>query len=138
MTADTSDLDKDGNTTEPVPLDAAGFRRVQGSTVDLGPYEYGDSKSPVHKISLSSNPIEAGALTGEGPVEEGKSTTISASPNAGYQFTGWSGDATGTTNPLTITVDAAMTITANFAQDLNDDPHPLTSIAWLRPEEHWL
>ena len=54
-------------------------------------------------------------------MEEGKSTPISATPNTGYLFTGWSGDATGSTNPLTVTVDTAKTITANFAQDLSDD-----------------
>jgi uncharacterized repeat protein (TIGR02543 family) len=36
-------------------------------------------------------------------------------PNAGYQFASWSGDATGTTNPVSVTMDANKNITANFA-----------------------
>ncbi|MBK7075437.1 MAG: hypothetical protein IPH44_24420 [Myxococcales bacterium] len=40
---------------------------------------------------------------------------MTAAPSAGYQFIGWSGDATGTTNPLTVTMTASKTITANFA-----------------------
>ncbi len=41
--------------------------------------------------------------------------TLSASPNEGYHFTGWSGDLSGSTNPATITINAAKTITANYA-----------------------
>jgi uncharacterized repeat protein (TIGR02543 family) len=89
--------------------------------VDLGPYEYGDSRIPTHLVSVVASPNNAGSLTGEGPVEKGKSTTLTATTNTGYLFTGWSGDADGTTNPLTITVDAAKNITANFAEDTSDD-----------------
>ncbi|MFC1574262.1 DUF5050 domain-containing protein, partial [Candidatus Latescibacterota bacterium] len=42
---------------------------------------------------------------------------IAANANPGYSFTmgtGWSGDITGTTNPVTITMDSDKTITANF------------------------
>ena len=41
---------------------------------------------------------------------------ISATANQGYYFSGWSGDAQGTTNPLTITMNSDKTITANFTQ----------------------
>src|SRR5262249_3426824 len=37
-----------------------------------------------------------------------------AVPQAGYKFDRWSGDASVTTNPLTITMDAAHSLTANF------------------------
>ena len=36
---DTADLDGDGDTAEPLPLDLAGGPRVLGPTPDLGPYE---------------------------------------------------------------------------------------------------
>ncbi|MEK9136295.1 MAG: InlB B-repeat-containing protein, partial [Bacteroidota bacterium] len=39
---------------------------------------------------------------------------LTASPPVGYSFTGWSGDASGTTNPLAVTMDANKNITANF------------------------
>jgi uncharacterized repeat protein (TIGR02543 family)/uncharacterized delta-60 repeat protein len=45
---------------------------------------------------------------------EGTEVTITALPDSGYEFNGWSGDASGTTNPITITMDADKTITANF------------------------
>ncbi len=59
-----------------------------------------------------------GTLSGTTPqaVNHGDSTTaITAVPDTGYTFTGWTGDATGTDNPLTLTnVTASKTITANF------------------------
>jgi uncharacterized repeat protein (TIGR02543 family) len=46
--------------------------------------------------------------------------TITATPNPGYIFSGWTGDASGTTNPLTLTMDADKTVGATFAADLSD------------------
>ncbi|GAA4431165.1 hypothetical protein GCM10023188_18470 [Pontibacter saemangeumensis] len=45
----------------------------------------------------------------------GKVVTLTATPASGYQFTGWSGDATGTINPLSVTMNSNKTIMANFA-----------------------
>lgn len=38
---DTMDLDKDGNTSEPVPVDLDGVNRVRASQLDMGAYEAG-------------------------------------------------------------------------------------------------
>ena len=46
----------------------------------------------------------------------GTTATLTATPNTGYIFSSWSGDATGSTNPLTVTIDANKNITANFTQ----------------------
>jgi uncharacterized repeat protein (TIGR02543 family) len=45
----------------------------------------------------------------------GTTVTLTATPNPGYRFTGWSGSATGTLNPLTINMNTNKTIQANFA-----------------------
>ncbi len=39
LPADTYDLDNDGNTSEPIPVDLAGNSRIIGQAVDLGAYE---------------------------------------------------------------------------------------------------
>jgi uncharacterized repeat protein (TIGR02543 family) len=44
----------------------------------------------------------------------GTNVEMTATPNAGYTFTSWTGDATGTSNPLTVTMNTNKNITANF------------------------
>lgn len=53
---------------------------------------------------------------------ETSSVILTATGKAGYLFTHWSGDATGTTNPLTVVVDKNMSVTANFSQPDFDKP----------------
>ncbi len=45
------------------------------------------------------------------------SVTIEARANSGYQFSYWSGDASGSQNPLTPTLNGDRTITANFVRE---------------------
>jgi subtilisin family serine protease len=44
----------------------------------------------------------------------GSTVTITATPATYSAFTGWTGNASGTTNPVTVTMDASKTIMANF------------------------
>jgi len=46
----------------------------------------------------------------------GTQVTLTAVPASGYSFTGWSGGATGTINPVTVTMDADKTVNASFAK----------------------
>jgi len=46
----------------------------------------------------------------------GASVTLTAAPDAGQQFLGWSGDAGGTQNPLTVVMNASKVITAQFTR----------------------
>ena len=46
----------------------------------------------------------------------GAIVTLTAVPNAGYVFTGWTGDVTATNNPVTITIDANKSVTARFRE----------------------
>jgi uncharacterized repeat protein (TIGR02543 family) len=67
-------------------------------------------------VAASANPAGVGAVTGAGTYAEGASATLTATPDATHVFTGWSGDLTGATNPLTFTVGAQnYTVVANFA-----------------------
>ncbi|MES2277747.1 MAG: ice-binding family protein [Bacteroidota bacterium] len=44
----------------------------------------------------------------------GSTVQLTATPNLGYTFSSWSVDASGSTNPLTVTMNANKNITANF------------------------
>ena len=44
----------------------------------------------------------------------GSTVQLTATPAAGFIFSSWSGDATGSTNPLTVTMNTDKNITANF------------------------
>jgi len=46
----------------------------------------------------------------------GTAVMVSASPASGYVFTGWSGAATGSSNPVSFLVNGDVTLTASFAQ----------------------
>jgi len=56
-----------------------------------------------------------GSVTGAGTYDSGTTATLTASPDSGYSFEGWGGDAIGTTNPLSLTVNQDLTVTASFS-----------------------
>ncbi|MBN1604242.1 MAG: InlB B-repeat-containing protein [Chitinispirillaceae bacterium] len=47
--------------------------------------------------------------------DSGTVVTLTPTANSNYTFSGWSGDLSGTTNPETITMNSAKSITANFS-----------------------
>ena len=69
------------------------------------------------QYTLSINTVGSGSIVlnpSNGVYDSGTPVTLTATPGAGYQFTGWSGDLSGTTNPASITMDANKNVTANF------------------------
>ena len=54
--------------------------------------------------------------TSGGEYEEGSKLSIRAVPDQGFDFAGWTGGASGNTNPLTITVDSNANITGTFVR----------------------
>lgn len=56
----------------------------------------------------------SGTVTPGGVYTSGQSVVITATENTGSTFVGWTGNVSGTSNPLTITMDSDKTITATF------------------------
>jgi uncharacterized repeat protein (TIGR02543 family) len=52
---------------------------------------------------------------GDYTYDKGTEVTITATASSGYEFSEWSGDASGTNNPITIIMDGDKSITANFS-----------------------
>ncbi len=71
-------------------------------------------------IGLLSNGSITGASTG-GDYLTGTYATLTAVPAAGYRFTGWTEDASGTANPLSLLMNANKILGATFLPDTNDD-----------------
>ncbi len=59
--------------------------------------------------SVSKNPDKSTYSNGE-------TVTLTATPNTGYAFSNWTGDATGSTNLITLTMNGNKVVTANFTQ----------------------
>ena len=59
-----------------------------------------------------------GTITADpaGPYNYNDPVTITATPDLGYSFDGWTGDCAGQGNPCTLTMDAAKSVSATFTQ----------------------
>ena len=81
-----------------------------------GSYAYLTVLGVNRTVVATAAPVGTGSVSGGGTFAEGSSVTLSATPDGTHVFTGWSGDLTGSTNPLTFTVGAQnYSVTANFA-----------------------
>ena len=74
-------------------------------TANFVGYPVNVTVSPAGSGSVSKNPNQATYAPG---------TQVTLTASSGFPFLGWSGDASGNTNPLTITVDGPKNITASF------------------------
>ena len=112
------------------PLDndqRAGSRPVDGGSgggCDIGAYEYAEYTLDVEKTGNGSGSVQAdnsaeidcGSDCFEG-YSVSTTVNLTATPDPGSYFSGWSGDCSGTTNPLSVTLDSTdknKTCIANF------------------------
>ncbi len=75
---------------------------------------------PVTYYTLTTSTTGNGGINLDPPggsYSAGTNVTVSAVPNPGWTFSGWSGDLSGTTNPATITMDGNKAVTAAFTQN---------------------
>ena len=71
--------------------------------------------TPISKYTLSVTSTDGGTVSSQGgSYNDGSSVTITASPNSEYLFENWSNGST--ENPLTITVNQNLSLTANFVK----------------------
>lgn len=107
---------------EPVNnLDQRGIVRPQGSGCDIGAFE-----AELATLTVSVSGEESGMVTSD-PAEincgltctayfpVNSVITLTATPDTGSYFAGWSGDVVGADNPVVITMDNDKSIIAGFA-----------------------
>lgn len=76
---------------------------------------------PCYTLTVGVNPSVGGSVTrnplpncGTDRYTQGTVVTLSANPNTNYAFTHWSGNASGTSSPVAVTMTANRSVTANF------------------------
>jgi hypothetical protein len=74
-----------------------------------------DTSIPSYTVSVI-NPT-GGLITGAGTYDSGSDATLTATADSGYIFSSWGGDASGSVNPLSLSVSQDLNITANFTAD---------------------
>ena len=82
---------------------------------------------PAYPLTVIANPNEGGDISVDGTLQTvesqtydistGTSVSLEAMPSIGYSFDSWSGNITGITNPVAVTMDTAKEISANFANN---------------------
>lgn len=76
---------------------------------------------PVWNLEVSVSHVERGSVSDGDSYLDDSAATVTATAAPGYLFDSWSGDASGSSNPLQVNMDQHRTITAQFVEDGNDD-----------------
>ena len=106
----TGDL---SGTTSPTSITMNGPKNVVGNFTSQQPVSF-------YTLALTINPAGSGSVVknpdkvtyGYGDVVQ-----LTAAANQGYTFSNWSGDAGGSTNPISITINGNKTVTSNFTKN---------------------
>jgi len=80
-------------------------------------------------LTTSVNPPGAGTVSLSPPggtYDSGTSVTLTALAASGYSFDDWSGDASGTSATVSVTMDSNKSVTANFSSESDGEVPPLT------------
>ena len=82
-----------------------------------------DPGAPVSEyssVTLTKSSVTNGSITADSSYKKNSTASISATPSSGYAFSAWSGDASGSNNPLSLTMDSNKTVGATFVEDTAD------------------
>ena len=93
--------------TNPLSVAMTADKNITATFTAVAPVNYTLTLNAVGNGTVSKNPDQA-------TYPSGTSVTLTPNPMPGFQFAGWSGDATGTANPLTVVMAFDKNITATF------------------------
>ncbi|MEZ4868032.1 MAG: hypothetical protein R3C14_42280 [Caldilineaceae bacterium] len=69
---------------------------------------------PASAVTVAVEPAGGGSVTGGGLYGWGEIAPLTATANPGWTFSGWTGAATGTENPIAVLVNGPLQLTARF------------------------
>ncbi len=95
-------------TANPVQITMDGNKSVTATFTAVEPNTYTLLTSVIGSGTITRNPDSEAYQSGD-------VVTLTAVPSDGYTFSGWSGDASGTANPIQITMNGNKSVTASFA-----------------------
>jgi uncharacterized repeat protein (TIGR02543 family) len=96
--------------------DASGTSPMVTITMDGDKDITADFHAIRYTLSTSVSPPEGGMISaGSGTYEPGSSVALTATPSPGYEFISWTGDTSGTSPKVTVTMDSDKSVTANFS-----------------------
>ena len=85
-----------------------------------------DESLKQYSLSIQITPTESGNVSpSSNTYNENETVSLLATPLAGFVFKNWEGDVTGTTNPITITMNMSKSITCVF-EELDTDGDGVT------------
>ncbi|MDB4669363.1 hypothetical protein OAF19_01665 [bacterium] len=138
--ADTRDTDEDGLSnyqelivfnTDPTDSDSDddGYLDGQEQTEGTDPNE--SNSYPTR--SLVTEKVSNGSISGSGTYPLADEVVVTATPDLGFILSSWSGNASGSVNPLAVTMTSNLSIGAAFAPDDRDsDDDGLSNFAELK------
>lgn len=94
------------------------------NTITVADIQFGGddtSRNPV--LTVNVNPYGAATVILDPPggtYTEGTTVTVTVTPDTGYEFLNWYGEASGTDNPLVVVVNSDVNVIANLSNDLQD------------------
>jgi len=113
-------IDTGSNSAPFLPiLDAAGASRIvdgdsnSSEIVDMGAYEFGGI-FPSYTLGVTATNGVVSIFPDQAHYMAGSEVSMSAVPDAGYEFVRWSGDFVGTRNPATVLMMTNREIIAHF------------------------
>ncbi len=102
--------------TNPATVTMNSNKSITATFTELPPDQYSLSTSVTGSGSIVLSPSG-------GTYSSGTAVTLTAVPGSGYEFIGWSGDLSGSTNPTTLVMNNNKSVTATFTGNGGGDSY---------------